>query len=391
MNNYRNVREIKNSEFEELIEFVDLCYPGDKEKGGLLAGWPHCYLRDGGKFREHIIIKEDNKIVSHVGCINQILSVNNEEFRIIGISGVATHPEFRNQGLMSKLFNYCIKRMEEEKIPISVLGGDRQRYNNFGFENGVRQLVFTVTPRSINSLELKENKFKIFKYHGEFELLQSIIKIHEKEKLMVKRTKEMYQLLMNRNGINVFLSTNKRNWSYVVTDINDNEKICSITEFGGDNECMKNIISYLFKGNKFENIIICSPVQHYLNQLFFKISSGFEIKPLCMIKIVNLKETLEGFLEKIKEKINYNNIKAEGEITLEIKNTSERISLLFSQDNIELSDKKTKNKISLSEIDMVKFIFGITEPHNQFKLKPSIRFLDFIFPLDFYIWRNERV
>ena len=49
------------------------------------------------------------------------------------------------------------------------------------------------------------------------------------------------------------------------------------------------------------------------------------------------------------------------------------------------------NAISLSDREMVRFIFGPGSPGSVIDLPQNARFLDALLPVDFYLWPNETV
>jgi predicted acetyltransferase len=91
------------------------------------------------------IIKEGPQIVSHVGLFPIHVSCAGVRLTLGGIGGVATLPEARGKGYMTRLLRHVIKEMRARSYPTSWLAGDRQRYNTFGWEMSgiVYQLTFS--------------------------------------------------------------------------------------------------------------------------------------------------------------------------------------------------------------------------------------------------------
>jgi len=68
----------------------------------------------------------------------------------------------------------------------------------------------------------------------------------------------------------------------------------------------------------------------------------------------------------------------------------EYVSIIHG-DNITLSDKITRNVLTLSDRELVILLFGIVKPGMILNLGIYRDFFNRIFPLDFYIWSSEFV
>ena len=67
-----------------------------------------------------------------------------------GIGAVSTAVEARGKGYMTKLLYHAIDEMRAKGYPASWLGGDRQRYNTFGWETATRALRLRFSRRSLD-------------------------------------------------------------------------------------------------------------------------------------------------------------------------------------------------------------------------------------------------
>jgi predicted acetyltransferase len=77
----------------------------------------------------------DNQIVSTVRIFHRKIFVNKQPISMGGIGEVSTKPEFRSQGLATKLLQYAINRMKNQNINISMLGtGKHDFYGRLGWK-----------------------------------------------------------------------------------------------------------------------------------------------------------------------------------------------------------------------------------------------------------------
>ena len=79
-------------------------------------------------------VREEGRIKGIVGLFPFIWRVGEARFKVGGIGGVSTHPKSRGAGHMKALMSHCVGVMKEEGYHLSYLGGQRQRYQYFGYE-----------------------------------------------------------------------------------------------------------------------------------------------------------------------------------------------------------------------------------------------------------------
>ncbi len=91
----------------------------------------------------HYLAVEDGKIVGIVGNFDLPTIVAGEKLTVIGIGTVSTHPDHRREGHMIRLMNDSVERAKKLGADYMVLGGDRQRYEHWGFENAGVDPVFS--------------------------------------------------------------------------------------------------------------------------------------------------------------------------------------------------------------------------------------------------------
>ena len=128
-----SIAPLSAADFDEAMEVMNLAFgkspPADFEN--LL---PKLYRADDGLMGCLYALRRGGRILAAVGVHPLTWKVGAATLPIAGISGVSTHPEFRGQGMMQRLMIHCVGVMKEEGYPLSVLGGQRQRYGYFGYE-----------------------------------------------------------------------------------------------------------------------------------------------------------------------------------------------------------------------------------------------------------------
>lgn len=286
--------QVRLDEFDQLMTFLARAYGCDG------ADWfpkhyGHIYKREPENLKNSFIIKDKDRIVSHVGLFPLEVLVGTSVFKVGGIGGVGTDPDYRGHGLMRQLLEFVINKMEKEGYSFSVLWGDRQRYGNFGWEFGGRKLVININERSLAWKGVKEGEIR--RYNGEAEILEKIIALHEPERLKVKRSREIYQLLMKKAGFEVWLGKE----SYIV--LSGEGKIRDAVESGGDPLGILSLALRLIKGKGLEGIRISRPYEESgINRILLDASSGWCVEILCSIKIINFSRTIKGFQNAVQRR-----------------------------------------------------------------------------------------
>jgi len=64
---------------------------------------------------------EKDTMIASVGAIPFNIRMRSQDFKMDGVMGVATKPEYRNRGIVREIMVKMFKNMYDNKIPISVL------------------------------------------------------------------------------------------------------------------------------------------------------------------------------------------------------------------------------------------------------------------------------
>jgi len=142
------IRTLQVEEFDDFMRFLERCY--GHSVGYFPRAYPHLYRPSQEACACFYVLERDGKIVSHVGLYPIDAVVAGASIPIGGVGGVATLPEERGKGYMSRLLHYVIEVMREKGYLASGLGGDRQRYNTFGWEIAGLAYSLTFSRRSLD-------------------------------------------------------------------------------------------------------------------------------------------------------------------------------------------------------------------------------------------------
>lgn len=129
----------------------------------------------------HYICKVDSRIKAMVMLEKSELRVGKHILKIGGIGTVSVHPYSRGSGYMKKLMNSAVADIRSE-CDLGVLGGQRQRYEYFGFEPAGVALNFTVTATNVRHRyrDINSDNISFIKVSAvDIELLAFVRKLHD--------------------------------------------------------------------------------------------------------------------------------------------------------------------------------------------------------------------
>ncbi len=312
MNLIEGPRGCKKEEFKEAIELLNLVFY-------TLRGKPNRKLQDeyyiyNEKNLENMrVLKVDKKVVAHTIICERILISNGIRFKVGGIGGVCTHPDYRGKGYASLILKDCIRKMEKEDYDFSILWtGNPDFYRCLGWEQVGIQYSFFLNKGNFFLLPSSSETIEISEKIGCF---SEIKRIHEREPLRLERTLKEYSLLFSLPGSRAFLARRKRG---IVAYLLINQEGV-VLEYGGEAEIVAFLLKTIIEKNIFSSIaVITPPLQEGLPKLLLELGflncKGY----LGMVRLINK--------EKIQEKIGKKN---------RIDDSLKSVKILFGPEKID--------------------------------------------------------
>lgn len=363
-------RLVRPEEFSEILELVDRCF--SCECGGMAARLPFCY--DETYLERHAVVCRGGSVVAHAGAIPQTLAVNEDEVGCRGISGVATDPRYRGNGHMSALLEFWLNRIEE---PLVELGGDRQRYGHFGWENAGHEISYRITDRSL----LSSPDVSVRRYTGDAADLDALCELHAADPYRVVRSRETSQQVYGRRGTETLLSPDEHP-AYV--SFNRETRDPQIDEFGGSAEGVIGLLAHVFRWFDASSLSVMAPPGHRLTPTLRNNSSSWQATPLRKVNVRDLPALLSEFEAELTRRWETYGHGA-GDLTLGIVGDEDRVRLRYGDDfTVERTD--TSPDLALDRREMTHLLFG----SPACEIRPN-SVLDAVLPLKYYIWSSERV
>lgn len=146
MSEYRKARP---EEKEACIEFADYVFSKAHCPHDFETLIPKVYAEGVDSASIHrIAVDERGKIRALIAVLPEKLEVGGKALRAGYVGTVSVHPKARGEGHMKVLMGEWLKEMRET-CDIAVLGGQRQRYEYFGFTRGGMQFKYEVNSSNI--------------------------------------------------------------------------------------------------------------------------------------------------------------------------------------------------------------------------------------------------
>ena len=189
MDNFK-IRLVKKDEFEELMQLMNTAFNFNEDIEKFEHILPKLYFNKN-KDMIHYGVYVDNKLVASIGLYTMKFISKYHSLKVGCVGAVSTHPDYRNNGYFSLLMPKIIAYAKRHKFDTLFLGGNRFRYNHFGFENAGRKLIVNISQRTKNVL--KPQEFVVQKLEKEnLEDIQKCLNLYNKELQHVDRTSENF-------------------------------------------------------------------------------------------------------------------------------------------------------------------------------------------------------
>lgn len=127
-------------EKHEIIDFIDYVFSKAHRPHDFAALLPKLYSESGDAAQHHIVVREDGKIAATLLCYPVKMIAAGRAYMTLGIGSVSTHPRMRGKGYLGRMMALADERAGELGAACAVLGGQRQRYQYYGFDHAGYQL-----------------------------------------------------------------------------------------------------------------------------------------------------------------------------------------------------------------------------------------------------------
>ena len=137
-------------DYDELLDTLNSAFKKPPEKSFLHA-LPVMWRRTDEAMRKHLIIRDGAHIAAVVGVYPFTVFIGKRKLLFATVGNVGTRPEYEGRGMMRALFTAAMEEARAIGTDVARLGGQRQRYNRYGFDISAQQYAFNITRKNISA------------------------------------------------------------------------------------------------------------------------------------------------------------------------------------------------------------------------------------------------
>lgn len=120
----------KEEDFNTILKLLHKCF--EKEDGFFQKLVPVLYKEGKNTYKNHIIVKDNETIIATIAVKKDTISIDDKSYDFLILGSLGVDQEYRNQGIMGKLFEFILNKYQNE-VDFFVLSGIFERYKRFGF------------------------------------------------------------------------------------------------------------------------------------------------------------------------------------------------------------------------------------------------------------------
>lgn len=290
-------RLAKTGEREACIEFADYVFSKAHRPHDFETLIPKVYGEGiDSAFMHRIAVDDNGKIRALIAVLQEKLEVGGKALTAGFVGTVSVHPKARGEGHMKVLMGEWLKEMRET-CDIAVLGGQRQRYEYFGFTRGGVQFKYSVNSSNVRHALRKTDCSGISfcpleDAEGGFLLA---CRINRQRPAWVERPEEQLGAIMQTEGEKALaVLKDERLMGYILVS----EKLHTVYELGlMDAGITEAVIKAYFSYAGQEEIVITLPsYEKALNLCIGRFAEYYCMEPSGMYQIFDFANVLEAYL-----------------------------------------------------------------------------------------------
>ncbi len=351
-------RQARREEYEDIIDFINYIFSQNAFPHDFKKLLPKLY-GDGKNYAEyHYLIAEDEKIKALVCAMPISYRIGERDLKACCIGMVSVHPYARSKGYMKQLLSFVTEELKSQGYQYIFLGGQRQRYEYFGFEPSGVQVRFTVTETNVrHSLKEVDTALVELVPIKEKEMISQAFTLYDNQPVKsIRKENEFYDILCSWQCKPYGILINSEFAGY----------IC-LSQDGGVNEVLlENTDHYPYAlkalfafSGKDRHIFAASPLEADKINFLMELAESYEIGTCENYLILDWKAVIQTLLEA-KAGVE---ILAEGSLIVEIGGDKFEIAIKENVPSVDRAEQESD--ITLSELEATALLFSYA---GNFKL-----------------------
>lgn len=205
----------------DILDFGNYVFSHDGNPTDFIRMVPKCYRQGNEVPDQHYLVKENDRIRAMIGSFPLTMQVLGESLSIAGIGTVSVHPYARGSGYMKKLMHWAQEEMQANNVDLSILGGQRQRYEYFSYTPAGAATTFWLNSSNIRHhlRDLDCSGITLCPIAREdTQALEKCRVLHERQPLFLERSREkFYDILISWNSQVLGIYQGEEMTGYLIT------------------------------------------------------------------------------------------------------------------------------------------------------------------------------
>lgn len=340
-------------DYEDIIDLSNYIFGADFPS--LL---PKLYKNHKHKAQYQHILKEGHRIKALVGSFPLGLKICDHHLKMRGIGNVCVHKYSRGSGYMKLLMDNAIAEMKAEGCDMAVLGGQRQRYEYWGFTPCGISINVNFNSSNIRHTHIGvEDNYKFEEYDESKNIdLDRAVKLHDSQIAHAVREKDDFiDVCSSWSNRVIFVYQNGEFTGYLSTSA-DREKISEIVLIDS-HKIDQIIVAYMkyFNTNKTSVVLSIHRSEEFMK--LSKLCENYSFNSSCNTYIINYITVIKAFMDlkntfsRLSEGTLIINVEKKGRYKIEVKDRT-----------ITVEETDMPYDISLSHLDASALLFS----HSSF-------------------------
>lgn len=353
---YMNVIRLKEDKFKEALRLSEYAFQYKVEEERLQQ-----QLTKMKESHEIYGIIEGEDLAAKLHLIPFHIYIGKEKFKMGGVAGVATYPEYRRSGYVKELLQHSLQTMKKDGYTISMLHPFAVSfYRKYGWELCANLLVCQMTKRDLVMKKQVNGTVKRFNKENHSEEVEKLYETFAKRfsGMLVRDEKWWLQAVYDDLTLAIYYDENKRAAGYMLYKIENNKM--TVEEFVPlHNEARNGLWNFICQHDSMIKELEMTvsenePLLYTLQEPRVKA----EIKPYFMGRIVDVEQFLKRY------ELNWNNVQQE--VILHITDSFapwNNVSVRLANHEITIMKEETIDKgIKLDINALSTIMFGYKRP-----------------------------
>lgn len=304
--------------------------------------------------KQWLLVEHRDEIVAGMQIVPRSLMIADTiRLRASGLGNVFCYPPFRGQGHMTTLLQTVGPMMKQAGYVLNMLGGDRLRYGRYGWEHAGSARKVTLGGNMLRGRkEPRVSATELRRFRGATADIARMAEAYGKLTCRTERTREQFEHMLERPGQATWISDGSRGFAYITLTGS------RVAAYAGDEDALDRLIRFILASRSVDAVLPPVEASGPLERLLMGYVSGYSVVPAGMVRVVDLAAVLSAYQPLFERRL----AGWTGSVTLEMPDAEQSVSVTGSQTGVDLADEPKGERITLTDTDMARLLFGPFPP-----------------------------